>query len=353
MRVIRAARKSDANTPGAPLRHHDNRVTKLYNDDVVYANDWFSVKWVHEFIERYGCPGAIIADVEGTIVDLPVPFYYFPDLGHGILNYIRGWAKRPWQDTIETTACFNFSIMKKKIDRYLLLKIIEWFKLDSYVYTWSGEGREANLSNLFVEMDSITSSWMTPEFRGHLLQPVTIDSLFYPEPRGGSAQYFLADQLNDRWEAFLHKFVPNAAVTILTESSSPEYEPIFSFADRTTYILIGLNFPIWAGGYGSAQMAKSIGIDIFEDVINHDYQYKPTLLERVYHAVADNLEILSNFDYACEMRKQCLPRLVANRNYALYGGLEQRMVEYHKTLPDLVKSVMTPGPKFDMIDKLG
>ena len=83
-----------------------------------------------------------------------------------------------------------------------------------------------------------------------------------------------------------------------------------------------MNFPIWVGGGNcQAEMWKKLGFDVFDDVINHDYQHYDTLLERCVYAFTLNKEILTDIDYATSLRNANIERLKNNRSLILSGKL--------------------------------
>ncbi|HNT71378.1 MAG TPA: hypothetical protein PKI83_06955, partial [Bacteroidales bacterium] len=67
---------------------------------------------------------------------------------------------------------------------------------------------------------------------------------------------------------------------------------------------------------------KDQGFDIFDDIIDHSYQYHNTLIERCYYAIADNLEILTNLQHSSKLRDAMQKRLNANRQKIIYDCLE-------------------------------
>ena len=141
----------------------------------------------------------------------------------------------------------------------------------------------------------------------------------------------------DNWISAHRNLCTSSAVCLLTESFS-NHQKNYTFTEKTLYGILGLNFLIWAGNYGQAQVAKSMGIDIFEDVIDHSYQYENTIFERCYFAIQRNLEILTNLEYAKHIRFENSDRLISNRNYMLNGGftqwVKQEILRYN--LQDLI-----------------
>jgi hypothetical protein len=222
---------------------------------------------------------------------------------------------------------FSFSNFLFSINSFILLKLIEWFNLISYKYSWSGIGSCADLTKTIAEMDSISASFINDDFRNFILSPIKLKPVWYDENSGSitcddlskySSNVPTTSVLN-QWNQFQAKLVSHSAVTLMTESTI-NMDLNYTFTERTVFSVLGLTFPIWVGNFGQAEQAKAMGFDIFSDVIDHSYQYKKTLLERCYYAIADNLEILTNFELAKQTRISNFKRLIDNRSYLMNGG---------------------------------
>jgi hypothetical protein len=98
------------------------------------------------------------------------------------------------------------------------------------------------------------------------------------------------------------------------------------FTEKTLFAILGCTFPIWVGSYGAPDFAKKIGIDIFDDIINHDYQYKSTVTERCYFAIKNNLHLLTNLDQVKILRRERLSRLDQNKQALLEGNIFNRYI---------------------------
>ena len=176
-------------------------------------------------------------------------------------------------------------------------------------------------------MDSISASFINDDFRNFILSPIKLKPVWYDENSGSitcddlskySSNVPTTSVLN-QWNQFQAKLVSHSAVTLMTESTI-NMDLNYTFTERTVFSVLGLTFPIWVGNFGQAEQAKAMGFDIFSDVIDHSYQYKKTLLERCYYAIADNLEILTNFELAKQTRISNFKRLIDNRSYLMNGG---------------------------------
>jgi hypothetical protein len=73
--------------------------------------------------------------------------------------------------------------------------------------------------------------------------------------------------------------------------------------------------------YKAADLAKKLGMDVFDDIVDHSYQYIEHPGRRVVESIRLNLELLSNIEYSSEVRNQCLGRF--NNNLLLFRDLNR------------------------------
>ena len=304
---------------------------------VFYASDALDLNALSDAVHKFGMPDAVVGDVEGTVLDLGIPFYFIPDLTMGMLNWSAQHLSMfaPAETIWQTHYCFCWSINRKTIDRYLVIKLIEWFELLS-PYTWSGVGRFADCSPLIDEMDAINSTWLTKELRSFLMSPIQIADRYVQEPNIKKNQTQSRAKHGDvvsQWQHVQRDLASSCGVYLLTESVTGMSRH-YTFSEKTGWALMAGNFPIWAGNYGQAQQAASMGIDIFSDVINHDYQWCDTMIERCYRAIVDNITLLTNLPLMQDLRRRHQDRLLANREWYLGDGLKN----YVNNQKNLVRS---------------
>ena len=325
-------------------------VTCVEHDDVIYFADWYSCGWLEKAIIKFGRPQLVISDVEGSLAPHPVPRVFIPDLPAGIRYKHRIHRQAAWcpeQNTIvnieelitNTTDCFNFSVNKKRHDRFLLLKLIQWFGLTSYQYTWSGDGHVMDMSPVLAEIQSLPTqhNWLSSDFLTHILSPITglatrwhdlVDTMGIQNHQ----QEYFTGLPQDQWTTFKRQLTEQTVVSLVCDSTS-NLEPNFTITERTLYYIGGLNFAIFAGHYGQAEQMQRMGIDTFADIIDHSYQWHNTMVERMYYAIHDNLRILSDFDYARELRYKLAHRLQQNKNYVFGSEFDQWIKQQYQLLP--------------------
>lgn len=272
---------------------------------------------INECIERFGKPDVVVQSFFPKIefnTDIPI---------YGVSNFFRLFVgKFTTVDVIEsenitTQQTFNFMSNRKRINRFLMIKILEYFNLIKHAkYTWSGIGVDYDLSEILLELDSITQPW-AQEIRSSILGSVsitpnwvTVDSdMLTPKLRIETADWITI------WQAGLNQLFSSSAVSLITESV--DYQAGIGFTEKSIYPVLGLTMPIWIGGKFQAEQFEKFGFDVFSDYIDHSYQYCDTLIERCYRAIADNCRILSDLDYAANIRNQVMPRLIKNRQLLL------------------------------------
>lgn len=102
----------------------------------------------------------------------------------------------------------------------------------------------------------------------------------------------------------------DTALSIILEPSY--YEAGVVFTEKTLMAIYVGHFLIWPGGYKSAEVAKSLGLDVFEDIIDHSYQYIEHPGKRVVEAILRNQTILLDKELQEHLRNKNIERLQKN-----------------------------------------
>jgi hypothetical protein len=100
---------------------------------------------------------------------------------------------------------------------------------------------------------------------------------------------------NDNVSNFKNKLAPyyqNTFVEIVTETSYTE--KCYNLTEKTLNSIYGCCFPILLCSAGSVDFLRSMGMDMFDDVVDHSYDSVEDPTDRLYKAVTDNLELLTN-----------------------------------------------------------
>ena len=106
----------------------------------------------------------------------------------------------------------------------------------------------------------------------------------------------------------------NAIVEIVTESTA--LEQTANFSEKFVHCVIGRCFPIIIGIYKNVELYRNMGYDMFDDIIDHSYDFEPNPFYRMKMAIDSNIEILTNKDLAYSFYEANKKRLDANvENY--------------------------------------
>lgn len=303
----------------------------LINENVLHIHDICQIESIYDAVNNIN-PRYIISDHWASVSLENLEIYCAP---LWLANLLKELNPTTLLDPA-TNYTFNFMINKKRAPRYLCIKFVEMFGLTNYDYTWSGAGAYFDTTTCNEGLDRlITANLLTEHQKWELGEPPKLAPKFtFPENRRDNyndndtgIDYF-APNLTQRgdanwlWDhAGLKEMFNGSVISLITETS--EFEKSAAFTEKTAFPILGLSLPIWIGGYKQAECWKSIGFDIFDDIIDHSYQYYPTLVERCFYAFNNNLKLLTDYKYAKNLRSQLMPRLKNNRHLLLNNQLEQ------------------------------
>ena len=253
---------------------------------------------------------------------------------------------------VKTDYCFNFSANLKRINRFIMIKLIEWFGLDSMDYTWSGADANFDMSIILQEMNSIQTPPWPNEFQSFILSPIAMQKKWIDVPGDVLVEsaHIRPVNLTAPWHAGLDQLYSHSAVSLITESI--DYQAGAGYTEKTAYAVFGQTFPIWVGGKYQAEQFAKLGYDTFDNVIDHSYQYRDTLIERCYHAIADNLDILRNLEHATVLRTNMAKRLADNRQKLLTDCTVPELIidKFQKIVKDFPVEDYTPLTTADALD---
>ena len=112
------------------------------------------------------------------------------------------------------------------------------------------------------------------------------------------------------FENRLRAMYQNSFVEIVTESSF--LEPAFLITEKTAHAFYGCNFPIILGGVGIIAHLRKLGLDVFDDVVDHSYDLIENPFDRITTAIDSNRKLLTNLDYVKQSWTQCRSRFENN-----------------------------------------
>jgi hypothetical protein len=228
-------------------------------------------------------------------------------------------------------------INKTGLGRYMTLKLIEIFGLDHDIM-WSGIGASHDFGEVIQEIDSVC-----PEHKTQILAPIALQpKWFYPPEAHVSQQVSLEHWIDDRnpvsafvesvirdycgiprrgshvwsWNNSIGSMMSGSAVCFITESECMRSKiSTVGFSWKSIFTVMAHTIPIWIGARGAADQWRNMGFDVFDDIVNHEYQYAPTEFQRCWQAVYLNQHLLQDASRLRELKAQLEPRF--NHNHSL------------------------------------
>jgi len=123
-------------------------------------------------------------------------------------------------------------------------------------------------------------------------------------------------------------------VEIITETSCTEH--CFNLTEKTLNSIYGKSFPILISSPGVVAFLRTMGMDVFDDVVDHNYDSIEDPVDRIYQAVYSNIELLTNNAKTKELWKQHEHRFIKNIDFAkhsLYNFYTQRTTgKFHELI---------------------
>jgi len=100
---------------------------------------------------------------------------------------------------------------------------------------------------------------------------------------------------NDNVSNFKNKlsnYYRDTFVEIITETSYTEH--CYNLTEKTLNSIYGCCFPILLCSQGSVAFLRNMGMDVFDDIIDHRYDEIADPADRLYAAISDNIAVLTN-----------------------------------------------------------
>ena len=120
-------------------------------------------------------------------------------------------------------------------------------------------------------------------------------------------------------DVLYEKLYENSAVSLITEP--PFFEKGFSITEKTIMSMYAGQFMIFLGNYRAPEFLKKMGFDVFDDIIDHSYQYIEHPFKRIAEALLRNRELLMDVDKLDSFRKNNIARF--NQNLKILRNKEQ------------------------------
>jgi len=200
-----------------------------------------------------------------------------------------------WKPTVNLsakTSTFNFMINKARPNRDFLLMLIEYFNLTDYKYTlcWDTAiiNRSAHQAKINDKEYADITGVVPLNFKKHCY--VTE----HDTEHHGGLDHGTQPNMYFYTQALQKNIFEPTCISLITEPGMIEQETIPT--EKSLYAFYSGTMPLWVGGWGIPDYFKSLGFDIFDDILDHSYQYLEHPWDRCYYAVKNNLYWLNNFD---------------------------------------------------------
>lgn len=131
----------------------------------------------------------------------------------------------------------------------------------------------------------------------------------------------------------LREYYANTFIEIVTETSFTEH--CYLLTEKTLNSIYGCNFPILLAGKGAVSFLRNMGLDVFDDIIDHSYDQIDDPLDRIYSAIHRNINLLSDVEAVKQLWQDNLHRFKSNVEFArseLYKFYETRTEKQWKAL---------------------
>jgi len=126
------------------------------------------------------------------------------------------------------------------------------------------------------------------------------------------------------FENKLRSMYQNSFVEIVGESQFAA--PSFFVTEKTAHSFYGCNFPIIMNGCGTVAHLRELGLDMFDDIIDHTYDSIANPFDRIVTAIESNRRLITDPDYAKQSWIACKSRFKNNVSvmHNIYTWYEHR-----------------------------
>ena len=270
-----------------PIEYHEIKAD--YETGIKYIDQSYNV--IDKIIqsEKFVC-NHLYSDIYLSWHDMPYNSTWIPSLFlYECINFFEDvfvdYTK--FKDSI---TCF-FAMNKRRENRLL---ISSWFSKHgsniNYDYT-QGWAPTYNDSILLSELTRCTnfghlSTFLEKKFISYKGQPSTNN---FNLPNGITHNY---EGHKSLWNNVLGNKFCSSTFAIVNEPVF--WEKAVMPTEKYLMVLYGCCFPIFCGGYKIAIGLSNIGFDVFDDIIDHSYQYEEHPTNRILRALELNRDLLED-----------------------------------------------------------
>jgi hypothetical protein len=118
-------------------------------------------------------------------------------------------------------------------------------------------------------------------------------------------------------------------------------DPGVSIDEKMINSVYARNFPVLIGSTGTVKFYRNLGIDMFDDVIDHSYDQIDNPVDRFYKAIVDNKHLITDTDQTKKIWQARESRFDENidrfNNNEIYNNLRQKtLMMCNQVIPDLL-----------------
>ena len=128
---------------------------------------------------------------------------------------------------------------------------------------------------------------------------------------------------NDNLSNFKSSLQPkynDSVIEFVSETSYNEHS--FNITEKTLHFIYGANFPIMISSPGTVEFLRNMGIDMFDDVVDHSYDSIKDPAERINTAIDSNIDILTSREAIDQWEKHKY-RICKNISFVREGNLKK------------------------------
>jgi len=157
-------------------------------------------------------------------------------------------------------------------------------------------------------------------------------------------EYVYTDKTNSHngnvsnFEDKLKHHYKHTFVDIITETSC--IEPTYTLTEKYINSVFGYSFPILIATHGAVGYIRSIGFDVFDDIINHSYDNEPNPFYRMKKAIDLNYDLLVNPTKIKEMWDVMGDRFQQNVNHYKNVLYNQEYNRLTREIDDIKKIIV-------------
>lgn len=130
------------------------------------------------------------------------------------------------------------------------------------------------------------------------------------------------------FKSVLLEYYRDTFIEIITETSCTEMS--FNLTEKTLHSIYGQSFPIFISSPGIVKFLREMGMDVFDDIVDHSYDTIENPIDRIYQAITSNKSLLTDNTLIKKLWKDNQHRFIKNIDFAktrMYNFYSQRTID--------------------------